>query len=52
MIRIEATYPATDGSAPESISIEWDGQGQFAVSDLAALVDALAKVCRRYEEAS
>lgn len=46
--RIEAIYPATDGSAPERIEITWEDGTPPAV-ELCVLVDALGRVPRRYE---
>lgn len=50
MIRIRATYAATDGSAPEDIEIEWDDAATPPTAgDLRFLVEALANVPHRYE---
>ena len=52
MIHIEATYAATDGSAPESIRIEWDDNAPAPTEGLlCVLVDVLGKVAARYEVA-
>mgnify|MGYP003389899089 CR=1 FL=1 len=48
MIRIEANYAATDGSAPERIEITWEEMAPSG-GELAVLVDALVRVTRRYE---
>lgn len=48
--RISASYPATDGSAPESVEVTWeDEHRQPSVDELVALIGALANVPRRYE---
>jgi hypothetical protein len=44
MIRIQASYPATDGSCPESIEIEWNDEAPPSPRDLVELIGALAHV--------
>jgi hypothetical protein len=49
-VRINASYPATDGSAPESIEVIWeDEHEQPPGAVIADLIGALADVPRRYE---
>lgn len=43
-MRISASYPATDGSCPESIEIEYDAEAFPPAEDVARLIEALAKV--------
>lgn len=48
--RISATFPASDGSAPENIEVTWDEEHrQPSVDELVALIQALAQVPRRYD---
>ena len=48
-VRVVATYPATDGSAPESIEIVWEVD--YPSDDgLARIIAALAAVTRRCGE--
>lgn len=44
-VRLSATYPATDGSAPELIEIVWEIYAPGA-EDIARLIAALASVTR------
>lgn len=45
-VRVVATYPATDGSAPESIEVVWETAHPSA-EGLARVIAALAAVTRR-----
>jgi hypothetical protein len=50
MVRLTASYAATDGSCPESVEIDWDDNtAPPTADDLVRLIDALASVPRRYE---
>jgi hypothetical protein len=52
-LTINASYPATDGSVPESIEIRYEGEMPLVV-DLLAVIEALGNLpARRYaQEAS
>jgi hypothetical protein len=46
-VTVEATYAATDGLVPETVSVRWDltrVQAGPTASEIAAAIDALARV--------
>lgn len=45
-LQITATYPATDGSAPESVEVEWSGASFPERFTILAVIDALGGVAR------
>ena len=40
-LRLAVTYPATDGSMPESVELTWDDGSDPGSADLLAIVDRL-----------
>jgi len=48
-VHIEASYHATDGSAPECVKVEWEGGAMPTVSEICTIIEMLASVCPRYE---
>ena len=50
-VSVEATYAASDGTIPETITVRWDLMGGAPTNGaIAAAVDALAEVPRRRYE--
>ena len=48
-LRVVVTYPATDGSMPESVELTWDDGSDPGAVDLLAIVDRLlAAPAQRY----
>lgn len=45
-VRVVATYPATDGSAPESIEVIWEGTDWWTHLGIPEVIAALAAVTR------
>lgn len=50
-IRVAATYPASDGSAPESIEVTWEAGAKLPTAeDIARVIAALADVTNAREK--
>jgi hypothetical protein len=43
-IRIEATYPATDGRCPEAVTVTWEREGMPPAGWMGECINALARV--------